>query len=289
MRYILYGDVYFLVNFSVDVLALVLCGCFLRIRRRVWRILPAAFLGALYALLALLLPPLPFVALLGLHLLAAALVCVVAYGGFGPAFFLRLLCGFYAVSVLLGGAVSALYSMLAQAFSDSLNGGGSAKKAEIFLLFALLSGVIIHIGGRVLSAHSLARTVYVEVECTGKRVRFTGLSDSGNLLTDPLSGKAVIVVRREAIAPLLPSVCFRLLSGEGEGIPLALRRRLRVVVAHGIGGGRAMLGYLPDCILLSQTEDGKERRAVDALLAVCEDDATDLRGFAAIVPTSLVG
>ena len=290
VQHILYGDVYLLINFSLDALALVLAGCFLRRARRLLRIMLAALLGAIYALAALLLPPLPFLLSLCLDLLAAALLCLAAYGYGGFFAWLKTLLAFYTASVLLGGAVSALYSMLAELLGVA-DGSFSTdgRRAEIFLLFALISGVIIHIGGRVLSRHSRARAVAVEVECDGRHAYFRALSDSGNLLTDPLSGKAVIVCKREALGELLPPTCFGLLSGRDSGIPLALRRRLRVVVAHGIGGGVAMLGFVPDSILIAAEEEVGEAHAVDAILAVAEKDIRDFGGYAAIVPTVLVG
>ena len=46
---VVYGDVLFLLNFSIDFLVLLLAGCFLHFPRKLFRLLPAAFLGGVYA------------------------------------------------------------------------------------------------------------------------------------------------------------------------------------------------------------------------------------------------
>ena len=284
-----YGDVYFLVNFSIDFLVLLLVGKFLRLRRIAWRLVLASLLGGAYAVFALLM------AFSGWHgvilqFAAAVLLCLIAYGFCGAYDLLRLLCSFYGASVLLGGAVNALYSLLYDIFGAS--GGSvvtSAKKSEIFMLFALISGVLIYLAGRLFSRRSGVRSVCAEVEGDGRRVTFTGLVDSGNLLTDPLSGRAVIVVKKETVAPLLPRGAMGMLTGNAESIPLGERRRLRVIVAHGIGGGRAMLGYLPDAVLLYTQANPKSKHAVDAILAVADGGEKDFSGHAAIIPAALVG
>ena len=62
-----------------------------------------------------------------------------------------------------------------------------------------------------------------------------------------------------------------------------------MIVARGIGGGRAMLGYLPDAVLLYAEENPKNKRAVDAILAVAHAGEQDFSGHAAIIPAALVG
>ena len=186
--------------------------------------------------------------------------------------------------------MNALYTLLYEIFGTS--GGSlvtSAKKSEIFMLFALISGVLIYLAGRLLARRGGVHSAMVEVESGGRRVSFSGLVDSGNLLTDPLSGRAVIVVRERELRSLLPRGATGILRGLSDGIPTEERRRLRVIVAHGICGGRAMLGYLPDAVLVYSVDSPKEKRSVDAILAIDAGETKDFSGHAAIIPAALVG
>ena len=291
MPLVVYGDVYFLVNFSIDFLVLTLCGRFMRLRRRLFRILLASFIGGGYAVLSLL-PSLAPWQTLALQFGMAALLCFVAYGRQTFLSFLQLFVAFYGAALLFGGAVNAFYTLLAELFGTAGAGAAvSERKAEMFMLYALISGAVIYLAGRVLARRRRVRSMEIEAEADGKRVRFSGLVDSGNLLSDPLSGKAVIVVRESAVALLLPRGAKGMLSGssEAERIPLADRRRLRVIVARGIDGGRALLGYIPDAVLLYEKENEKNKRAVDAILAVYDGETRDFSGCDAVVPAVLVG
>lgn len=292
MPQVIYGDVYFLVNFSIDFLVLTLCGYFLRERRRFFRILFASACGGLYALL-MLLPSLIWWQVLLVQIFMSGVLCLIAYGRMPVRAFLRIVLAFYAASFMLGGALNALYSMLSAALGTVFDGGSGAvvseQKAEIFMLFALVSAGVLAAAGRIFSRHGRLTHVVLEIEEDGRRVCMKGMVDSGNLLQDPLSGKAVIVARAKQVSPILPSGAFDFLRhGSGDGIPLHKRRKMRVIVARGIDGGCALLGYQPDCILVASDENEKHKRAVDAILAVYEGDTQDFAGYAAIVPASLV-
>ncbi len=295
MPQVVYGDVYFLINFSIDFLVLTLCGRFLRLRRRLVRLVLAAAAGGAYAVY-ILLPSLAWWQEMVLQFIFAAFLCFVAYGRMPFGSFFRLLISFYGAALLLGGAVNALYALLGGIFGTAgvgeTNAVISEKKAEIFMLYALISGCVFLIAGRILSKRSRTRSMMVEVEENGRRAVFEGLVDSGNLLTDPLSGKAVIVARSEQVRTILPPGAESILrpeSGRTDSIPLEKRRKLRVIVARGIDGGRTLLGYLPDCILLYSKDQDKNKRAVDAILAIYDGDTQDFGGYGGIVPAALVG
>ena len=78
MQTVVYGDILFAVNFSIDLLILVLVGYFLHLRRRLPRLLLSALLGGVYAVFFLWLSPTPPEGML-LSLAAALFLCFVAY------------------------------------------------------------------------------------------------------------------------------------------------------------------------------------------------------------------
>ena len=293
MRAVVYGDVLFCINFSIDLVLLVLAGWALSLKRRPGRILLSSFLGGVYAIASLLLslPPLLHYTL---ALAAAFLLCAVAYAPVRARTFFKLVFAFFGASLLLGGAVNLLYSALAAFFDTgelgSTNALISAHKAELFLVYALGSAVIFFLAGRFFKRRGSGASAMLTIEENDKSVTLSALVDSGNLLSDPLSARPVILVRRRELAGLLAPCVFSLLEGgstEGE-LPLSAQRKIRIIPVEGIGGKRTLVGYLPDAILVFQKETEKHKQAVDAVLAICDAGIRDFDGHAAILPAKLV-
>lgn len=293
MQSVVYGDVLFLLDTSIDFLVLLLVGCFLHLRRRAWRLLLAAAVGGVYSVLSLL-PDLHPLLALACNLAAAILICLIAYAPLGKWELCKLVLSFYAVSLLLGGVIGALWSALAEYFGTAGLGGvvGNAIRARYFLIYAAVSGILIFTVGRILSHRSGAERLTVEIEEEGKRLSVAAILDSGNLLRDPVSGKPVILVRRAHMERILPhGVCDAFSRDRQDKGSRALsdraKRRMRVILANGIGGGSVLVGYLPDNISLFLDEKRKSKKTVDALVAVCDGGDGDFAGCGAIVPSVL--
>lgn len=289
MQQVVYGDVLFLVNFSIDFIVLFIAGCFLHIKRRLFRLVIASLVGGLYGVL-ILLPALSWWGTLFFHILAAFGLCLIAYAPVGRRMFFSLFLSFFGAALLLGGVLTAFYSFLSTVFETSgTNPAISGKKAELFLLYASLSALVIFGGGRMLAKKKSKREIMVEVWEREKNVTICGLVDSGNLLTEPLSGKPVILVRQKEILPLLPREVLGCLeqSTDESKLPLHIRRKIRVILARGAVGQQILFGYLPDDIYLYGKEREKNKYAVDAVLAVTLSEDQDFAGYGGIVPAVL--
>ncbi len=292
MQTLVYGDVLFAVNFSIDFLVLALSGYFLKLRRRVIPLILAAVLGGGYAVFSLWLSPGPLAGML-LSFGAALLLCLVAYAPIGFFALLRLCLAFYIASFFFGGAINAFYSLLTAFFGTDGLAGVSAvmhgKKAEIFLLYAFASGILIYVAGRFFSHHETHGAVQMEIEDGGRTRKLSGLIDSGNLLSDPISGRPVILVRRKDVAEILPPRLFTALDPHADLSDLAphIQKKIRLIPMSGVGGARTLIGYIPDAILLYPPDREKEKYAAHAMLAIYEGEIRDFGGHAAIVPHAL--
>lgn len=186
---IVYVDRYFLLNLLIDYLLCLLSArvCGLLLRR--WRYALAALLGAVYAVLTLL-PGLRFLGGAAGKLAAAGLMAAVAYGGEARA----LRCGavFFCVSAAFGGALWAL----------SLAGGYPVFDTRVLLLsFALCyAGLELLFRSRAKLPDRPRREVCLRLD--GRESRFMALVDTGNALSDPATGAAVMLVCPHALAPL---------------------------------------------------------------------------------------
>ena len=117
-----------------------------------------------------------------------------------------------------------------------------------------------------------SRTCEAVLFLGGRRAAFRVLRDTGNCLTDPVTGAEVMIVSPRALSPLLPEQAALFSEADpvallerAEGIP-ALRGRLRLIACGGVGG-RSLLPLLrPD-----RAEIGGEEKA--GLLAAISANA----------------
>ncbi|MBQ7713271.1 MAG: sigma-E processing peptidase SpoIIGA, partial [Oscillospiraceae bacterium] len=150
--------------------------------------------GAAYAVAALVLPFSPW-----LLLAAMGLMCLAAFGraGYGKRTLLFLLCA----CALGGGAL-----LLGRA------SGGMGRLARgllyaelpwgVFFVAAAASWLLLTVVFRGGARYGDRDLVRVRVEYGGKAAEATLLRDTGNALTDPLTGEGVPVIEASALAPL---------------------------------------------------------------------------------------
>jgi stage II sporulation protein GA (sporulation sigma-E factor processing peptidase) len=283
-----YGDLLFLINFSMDFLCLFLVAKLLSRPMSVLRFVLAASLGGIYSVLSLFLPQnLLFTAV---DLVFCLAVCAIAFLGRGdsPRSLLTLSTSYFLASLLLGGIMTAVFSLLNR-LSPPLNELKTDTDIPpwILLTVALLSGIASLFGGRFLRKKARTKTVRIEVRIGGRRVSCLGFCDSGNLLCDPLDGRRVILLDR-SLAPLL-------LPADQKDIPLfakdtlaslpeAFARRVRIIPMKTANADSFLYAIRPDCILL---KDEKETHTVDALVGFT-DFGGALKECRALVPPELV-
>lgn len=245
---VIYVDRFFLLNLLIDYLLCLLSArvCGLVLRRR--RYLLAALLGAGYAVLTLL-PGLAFLSGGVWKLAAAALMAAIAYGGEARA--LRCAAVFLCVSAAFGGALWAL----------SLAGGRPVFDTRVLILsFALIyAGLELLFRGRA----KLPDRPRAEVRLIlgGRESRFMALVDTGNCLSDPATGAAVMLACPHALAPLFPGTDLGADPVTLASLP-SLTGRFRLLPFSAVGGRGLLPVFRPERLSVG----GEERR--DLLVAV---------------------
>lgn len=280
MEQVIYGDVYFAVNLTMDWLALFLTARARKLPLRPLRTTLAAALGGGYALAALFLPdgnPLSAFTALAIP----ALLLLLAFGWQGRAEMLRTLAVFWTVSFLLGGALTAVSYLFARLVRREILLGGQVETLPAPLPFwgILLLALLIAFAVSLLLRARQKRPATVQVEigdADGALSPLTGLVDSGNLLAEPLSGLPVILVDRES-ADFLPAE-LRFLREGSAPTPTA---RLRLIPYSTAAGEGILYGYLPRVVKIG----GKLRSACVAVAPLPDDPSRDAQ---AILPASLL-
>ncbi len=278
-----YVDLYFFINFSMDFLCLYLTSKLLSQPFSLLRIALAAALGGLYADLSL------FLSLGGVwgilfDILSLILICVVAFGKIKNIGRLPLCTVvFVAVSAALGGIMTALYYLFNRTgIFDFMRGGdGDGISVWLFALLAAVSAVLTLAGGRGAAKKMSASDVELEITVGGKTVSLRGMTDSGNLLREPVSGKPCIVADARKLRRIIPQelrdrehILSRLSTLRGD-----TGRRIVLIPAVGATGESMLVGLRAERVLIKQ--DGRVKDA-DAIIALSELEVD------ALVPSCLL-
>lgn len=287
-----YADLLFLVNFSMDFLCFYLCARLLHRPLSLWRGILASALGGVYAVAVLFLTVGKVPAFL-IDAIVCVALCAIAMAGRRERWksLLRLSALYLLVSMVLGGVMTALFSQLNRIPGVTDRVAEEGLSAWVFFGLALLSAVLTALWGRCFRRVTGKVPVTVIVEEQGRRVELDGIVDSGNLLRDPLGGKAVIPVELSRLGGVAPPTLLRMAAVDKVGDLVAVSDevsacRMRLIPARGATGERLMVGWCPEHIYLKE-QDGKGEREVSALIAptrLCKRQD----GVAALVPSELI-
>lgn len=277
MEQTIYGDIYILINFSMDFLCLYAVSLLTHDRVRIGRLSLAALIGAIYALVSLL--PHKSEALRMLtDIPISTVICFVAFGYYNVKLFVKRVFLFYCISFLTGGFMSAIYYFAGKLLNgrDVVIGGRvedvySEIPLWIFGVCAVVCAIIAIVWGRMTSRSRHISRASVKIVSDGKTCELHGLVDSGNLLTDPLGGLPVIVVSAPVADLLFPNA----LDGDCKG------SRIRIIPYRTTAGEGMTLGYIPELTEING-------RAVGAVLACPDRSAKSFDDCEAIVPASLL-
>lgn len=283
-----YADLLFLINAGMDGLCFLLTGRILHRRTPPLRVVLGASLGGIYSV-ASLFPDVGRVAALGLDVGVCLLLCALVFGGKKHAAkgqFPQAAATYFVLSMVLGGVMTGLYNLLNRVhFATHLPAGDEGPGVWLFALLALAGSGITLWGGRFFRRSAAVRRCRVAIELNGRRITPEGIVDTGNLLRDPIDGRAVICVAKSALAPLLStSLAAAVNEGSVAGLSASAdARRFRLIPAGTATGGGMLGGFLPDRVEVIYLCGGRETvRVVDAVIA-----AAELNGTEALVPSEL--
>jgi len=284
-----YVDLFFLINFSMDFLCFFLTSKLLHRRASTLRLLAASALGGVYADLALF-----FVIGRLLSLIfdvgACALMCLIALGERKKLKSLPLYVLVYtAISMALGGIMTALFTLFNR--TSILDGAepseGDGISVWTFFLLALISGLLTLLGGRFFRKKTAQTRASISVSYQGKTVRLSALTDSGNLLREPLSGTPCIVADLGAMSALLPREVILAAKNDPtsiEKISPKHAKSLRMIPANTAAGRGILLGLRAEKITV---DCGKGEKTVDATIAL-SDLGNGADGSDALLPSELL-
>ncbi len=183
--YEVYIDVLAANNFFADLAALLAVNLFRRKYVRAHRILTGAVIGTVGSCLIFLICASPAAYFLTVHFLVNPAVVLLTFGEKSKQDFFSDLCIGYFAFLLIGGITEWLYAGGMGFFTYE-----AAVTAALLLLLFLVLWLRKQLKNRI-------RYAQVRLKQNGKHIRLQALADSGNLLTDPYTGKPVCMIDRQ--------------------------------------------------------------------------------------------
>lgn len=269
---VVYIDSLFLLNLIIDYLLLLatakLAGeVILRVRLGL-----GALLGALYAA-AVFLPGLSFLAHPLCKVASAVLMVLVGFGSSRR--LLRVVLVFFGLSCAFGGGVFAIGLLGGKGFSLRHGILYSAMDIKVILLSAAGCYLLLTMVFRRTARHERREILPAVLRLDGREVALSALVDTGNTLTDPMTGRPVMVAEGIKLISLLPSAAkldesdfkdpvrtmerlaaeknfkrFRLLPYQAVGVECGMLLALRLDEAE-VGGkeyGGILVALSPNCL-----------------------------------------
>lgn len=188
-----YVEYIFAENFLIDFILLYITGNLIKKEIIYKRLILAALIGAIYVILIAYIGK-AFMTYFVVKISVSILMIMVAYDSKGIIKNIKVILCFYIVTLIMVGIVFALYSFTNSKLTVDI------IIISIFMGFAVLKFLFYEIKLRK-EKNNYIRTVTIEIN--DKTKSFRAFIDTGNELTDPITGKPVIVVNIESLGDIL--------------------------------------------------------------------------------------
>ncbi len=278
----LYIDVYFLINFTVDILSLYFAAIFSKVPTTSKRLIIAGFLGAVAAVGIVFLPEVML-----LKLVASFLsLIIMGYVGTKPVKIKRktkFLLAFIIFEALFGGIVSFIWSALDNGLSNYFNnfqGGAVNRKMLFFSIIVLLSIGVFKMLVSFFSNIQSEGSVEVEISFLDKSARLEAFIDSGNLAVDPMDMTPVMLLKKDTASAILPDNIINL--ADPDTIEKNARKRIRLIPISRGGATHVITGVKPDYVRI--IKEGKTEE-ISVTIAIDKEGGT-YGGFGVLMPAA---
>jgi len=281
---VVYIDSVFIINFVINYVLILVTAkiCAEYVKR--YRIILSAFAGALYSVFATL-------ERTGTasHFLIKIAVCVLmmVITFFDKKFLLRKILVFCSVSAGFAGVVMAV-SLLG--YGD-ISGGNifQAPRFSVLLISFAAAYVVFTVIFKKMGKSRInisEMTVWLD----GRKVKFKALQDTGNSLSDPMTGRSAAVTDVHTVAPLFDKVTADVIKKVNSGdavsvfeklIKTGSRYKFCLVPYKAVGMDSGMLlAFTPDEVLI----DG--RREDGIIIAISPNSVSDTGTYSALISST---
>ncbi len=279
----IYIDVYFLINFTVDLLALFFSSSFMRIPTNTLRLVISALIGALYAVVGILFISARYITVI-FSLIILLLIMLIAAPRVGFVRKAKHLTAFLVFQILIGGTVYLGYCLLNRYFDSDAAESLEAGNRKLLVLSVL---VLLTVGAIKLIIASFEKSttdesISLTVRLGENYIELEALVDSGNLARDPFDGTPVMFVSAE----IFKRICGANASHDAFELSKSphLKKRMRIIPITASGDKKIV--YALKCDEVLAMKKGK-REAISVLVAEYPEQKS-FGGFTALLPLSAI-
>ncbi len=281
----LYIDIYFLINFTVDILSLYFAAILSKTATSAKRLIISSLIGAFTAVFTVLLPEYPLLKLffgaLGLVLMSFTAPKKVLFHRR-----IKFTFAFLIFEALVGGAVSFIWGIMDKYISKLLSGteGGAVNRKMLFLALIIL--LSIGVFKMIVSFFSNAESegnIDVEVSFLETTALFSAFIDSGNLAIDPMDMTPVLFIKPDLARTILPESIIEL--SNIDSLDRSIKKRIRLIPITRNGQTHVVAGVKADSVKVIQGDRVEE---ISVTLAV-DKEGGNYGGYQALMPSAALG
>jgi len=242
-----YVDIYFLINFCVDFIALGIAVYIIKLKCSMKRLILGALVGALYAVLGIVFSDKRFLMPV-LTVPIFLLMIIIVTRGASAARKLKCSVAFLTSEIIIGGLVYYGFCLLDSFMAGAGDDGGAPLNRNLLTwsVIVLLSYGFVKIAMYFLGNAASVRSVRICVGYDGREESFEALVDTGNLVKDPIGACPVIFITEELAQKILGKKLE--LSAAAGTLPEDLKKRIRLIPVDRSDGKSILYGFLCDYV-----------------------------------------
>ena len=255
-----YADVLVALNILLTYILIVAARAFCRAPTNKWAVLIASVIGGACSLV-IFYEKGGAVFSVAYKLVTASVITLVAFMPKSFRSFIKEFLAFFGVSLLFGGGVLALEITLHPKNIFFYNGTVYFDMSIAYLVASVLViyGIFLLADYLIKRHNTKGGKCLLEITYNKTSVSMTALVDTGNSLTDGMTGRPVIIAELSAVAPLLSReelMFFK--SDDIENVPESLSKSFRLIPCKTVTGDSLLKAFIPDLIKIKEVEGSYE-------------------------------
>ena len=269
----IYADILIVVNIYITFFMLKTCFFILRRSVSTGRLLAASLFGG-FSSLAVLLPPMPAWAVMLIKCIFCGAIILIAFGFSDIRKYAVHTLVFLVINIAFGGAAIAAEQLGADFIAASINGYTYINVSFVVLTVSTAAAYFaISAFRKYTDSRTLTDIKYeVEIENNGGKVTLEALCDSGNKLTDIISGLPVIVCDYSSCRGVLPdSLRKRNTFFDYRNSEITPLDGIRIVPYATVGGNSCIPVFKPKKITVYPIGEEKNGKQINALIGVSSE------------------